>query len=74
MFKWRGTKWLHPESPRFDHRNRWKIFKNLLLQNHLPQMFEIRFVELPGGLLPSLFKPRFEGPKWPYPGAPGFEA
>ena len=47
-----------------NHRNRWKIFlKNLLLQNHLPQMFEIRFVALPGGLLPSLFKSRFEGPK-----------
>ena len=30
-------------------------------------MFEIRFVALPGGLLPSLFKPRSEGPKWPYP-------
>ena len=28
-------------------------------------MFEIRFVALLGGLLPSLFKPRFEGPKWP---------
>ena len=50
-----------------NHRNRWKILKNLLLQNHLPQMFEIRFVALPGGLLPSLFKPRLEGPKWPYP-------
>ena len=50
-----------------NHRNRWKIFKNLLLQNHLPQMFEIRFVALPSGLLPSLFKPRFKGPKWPYP-------
>ena len=51
-----------------NHRNRWKIFfKNLLLQNHLPQMFEIRFVALPGGLLPSLFKSRFEGPKWFYP-------
>ena len=31
-------------------RNRWKIFKSLLLQNHLPQMFEIWFVALPGGL------------------------
>ena len=50
-----------------NHRNRWKIFKNLLLQNYLPQMFEIRFVALPSGLLPSLFKPRFKGPKWPYP-------
>ena len=34
-----------------NHRSRWKIFKNLL-QNHLPQMFEIRYVALPGGLLP----------------------
>ena len=33
-----------------NHRNRWKIFKSLL-QNHLPQMFEIWFVALPGGLL-----------------------
>ena len=31
-------------------RNRWKIFESLL-QNHLPQMFEIWFVALPGGLL-----------------------
>ena len=44
-----------------------KIFENLLLENHLAQMFEIRFVALLGGLLPSLFKPGFEGPKWPYP-------
>ena len=49
-----------------NHRNRWNILKNLL-QNHLPQMFEIRFVALPGGLLPSLFKSRFEGRQWPYP-------
>ena len=34
-----------------NHRNRWKIFKSLVLQNHLPQMFEIWFVALPGGLL-----------------------
>ena len=32
-------------------RNRWKIFKSLLLQNHLPQMFEFWFVALPGDLL-----------------------
>ena len=32
-----------------NHRNRYKVFKSLLLQNHL--MFEIWFVELPGGLL-----------------------
>ena len=40
-----------PESPRLNHRNRYKIFKSLLLQYHLPQMFEIWFVALPGGLL-----------------------
>ena len=34
-----------------NHRNRWEIFLSLLLQNHLPQMFEIWFVALPGGLL-----------------------
>ena len=34
-----------------NYRNRWKIFKSLLLQNHLPQMLEIWFVALPGGLL-----------------------
>ena len=45
------------ESPRLNHRNRrnrWKILKNLLLQNHLPQMFEIRFVAMPGGLCPIM--------------------
>ena len=57
-----------------NHSNRWKIFKNLLLQNHLPQMFEIRFVALPSGLLPSLFKPRFKVQNGLTPGAPGFEA
>ena len=57
-----------------NHRNRWKIFKNLLLQNHLPQMFEIRYVALPGGLLPSLFKPRSRVQNGLRPGAPGFEA
>ena len=34
-----------------NYRNRRKIFKRLLLQNHLPQMFDIWFVALPGGLL-----------------------
>ena len=29
-------------------------------------MFEIRYVALLGGLLPSLFKPRSQGLKWPY--------
>ena len=33
-----------------NHRNRYKIFKSLL-KNHLPQMFEIWFVALPGDLL-----------------------
>ena len=49
-----------------NHRNRWKIFKNFLLQNHLPQMLEIRFVALSSGPLPSLFKSRSNGPRWPY--------
>ena len=57
-----------------NHRNNRKIFKNLLLQNHLAQMFEIRYVALLGGLLPSLFKPRFECPNSLTLGAPGFEA
>ena len=33
-----------------NHRKRWKILKNLLLHNDLPQMFEIKFIALPGGL------------------------
>ena len=40
-----------PDVLDLNDRNRWKIFKSLLLQNHLPQMFEIWFVALPGGLL-----------------------
>ena len=47
------------------HRNGWKILKNLL-QTHLPEMLEIRHVALPSGALPSLFKARSQGPKWPY--------
>ena len=39
-----------------NHRNRWKIFKSLLLQNHLPLMFEIWFVALPGGLLVAMYR------------------
>ena len=46
-------------------RDRWKIFKNLL-QNHLPQMLEIRYVAFSSGPLPSLVKFRSEGPTWPY--------
>ena len=56
-----------------NHSNRWKIFKNLL-QSYLPQMLKIRYVALPGGALPSLFKPTSEGPNGLTPGAPGFEA
>ena len=41
-----------------NHRNRWKIFLSLLLQNHLPQVFEIWFVALPGGLLCAMYRPR----------------
>ena len=43
-----------------NHRN-----KNLP-QNHLPQMLEIRYVALPSGPLPSLFKARSECSKWLY--------
>ena len=49
-----------------NHRNRWKISKNFLLQNHLPQMLEIRYVALSSGPLPRLFKSRSEGSTWPY--------
>ena len=41
------------------------ILQNLLLQNCLAQMLEIWYVALPGGPLPSLFKPRSQGPRWP---------
>ena len=56
-----------------NHRNRWKIFKNLL-QDNSPRALEIRYVALPSGALPSLFKPMSEGPNGLMPGAPGFEA
>ena len=39
--------------------------KNLLLQNCLAQGLEIWFIALSGGPLPSLFKPRFQDPRWP---------
>ena len=42
-----------------------KIFKIFLLQNHLAQMLEIRYVALPSGPLPILFKGRSQGPRWP---------
>ena len=45
-----------------NHRNGWKILKNHLFKNHVPQMLEIRHVALPSGALPSLFKPTSEGP------------
>ena len=37
------------------HRNKWKILKNILLQNYLLRMLEIRYVALPSGLLRSKF-------------------
>ena len=37
-----------------NHTVRWKIFNNLLLQNHLPQMLEIKYVASPSGPLPNL--------------------
>ena len=66
LFKRRalGYKMALPQRVRgSNHRNRWKILRNLLLQNDLPQMLEIRYVALPSGLLPSLFKSRSEGQK-----------
>ena len=43
-----------------------KIFKNLLLRNHLAQMLELIYDALPGGLLQSLCK------CWPWnPNSPG---
>ena len=39
--------------------------KNLLLQNCLALGLEIWYIALPGGLLPSLFKLRFHGLRWP---------
>ena len=47
--------------------------KNLLLQNCWAQGLEIWYIALPGGPLPSLFKPRFQGPRWPHAGSPRFE-
>ena len=47
---------LVPESLGSNHTVTWKIFKNLLLQNHLPQMLVIRYVALPGDPLPNLLK------------------
>ena len=47
-----------------NHKKHRKIFKNLLLQNHLVQMLEIQLLALPSGPLPSLFKGRSQGPRW----------
>ena len=41
------------------------ILQNLLLQNCLAQVLEIWYIALPGGPLPSLFKPRSQGTRWP---------
>ena len=42
--------------------------KNLLLQNCLDQVLEIKYVALPGGPLPNLFKHRSQGRRWPHQG------
>ena len=58
-----------------NHRKRWKILKkSLLLQNHLPQMLEIRYVALPSSpyQVYSNQGPRVQNGLTP--GAPGFEA
>ena len=57
-----------------NHRNRWNICKNLLLQNHLPQMLEIRYVGLPSGPLPTLFNQGQRLQNGLTPEAPEFEA
>ena len=54
-----------------NHRNTWKLFKNLFLQNHLPQMLETGYVALPISLLPSLFKPKSQNPIGFTPGVLG---
>ena len=43
-----------------------KIFKNLLLPNHLAQVLEIWYVAWPSGHLPTLFKWWSQGLKWPH--------
>ena len=64
LFKWWpwGPKSPAPESPRLEAQ---KIFKNLFFSGPIAQMLEIRYVELPSGPLPRLFKSRSQGPKWP---------
>ena len=47
-------------------------FKNEI-QNCLAQVLEIWYVALPGAPLPSLFKPRSQGPRWPLARGPRFE-
>ena len=42
-----------------------KYTSKSFLQNCLAQVLEIWYAALPGGPLPSLFKPRSQGPRWP---------
>ena len=56
-----------PGGPRFKPWIYIKILKNLLLQSHFAQMFEIRYVALSSGILPSLIKQRSLGPSWSRP-------
>ena len=56
-----------------NHTNRWNIFKNLLFQNHLPPMLEIRYVDTRHCLVVcSNEVPRVQNGLTP--GAPVFEA
>ena len=57
-----------------NHRNKFKIFKNLLLQNHLLQMFEIWFVALPVVFYQVCSNQGSRVQNGLAPGAPGFEA
>ena len=57
-----------------NHRNKLKICKHLLLQNHLPQMFEIRFLALPVFFYQVCSNQGSRIQNGFAPGAPGFEA
>ena len=54
-----------------NHRNTWKIFNNLFLQNHLPLVLEFRYVAMPSSPFGSNQGPGVQN--GPSPGAPRFE-
>ena len=56
-----------------NHRNNTKIFENPLLQNDLLQLLEVCYIAWPSGLLPNLFKCRFQDRQWFIARGPGFK-